>query len=720
MVRRRSIVLAMLAVLVASACGSSAEEPAASEAPTSSTAVPSDPDELTTYEAFEVRVAEAELLTPELAIEGLGLAFGPIEGLTDQTRDASVTPMRGHLLDRVEQVWDDLDESQQGAVVTLMEGVLDTAAFHRRLGPDADAFDDVDGELVTGAGLRGTVAPLATIGLPRAAAEGDSEERAIRDAIEPLILQARRELSANMGYTYDQDIDLVILTTDRVDDGAFGASSDRDGPLGLALVDCTLYFGRFLSGKPANVLRSLVYHEVFHCIQRRMSPGTRRPTWIVEGSAAWVGENAGGGAPVISSAWWRNYLGVSGYAPSIDADGYTAIGIFAHAFDRVGMDPWPALRRVFTAGDILGDEEYLSKIVSEDADGFYATWGPSRMREPGWGAAWDTTGPAIGARELSPLQLLTGFRGSLPAVGTTLFTPDDIGRTEVVIIEGIAEGAMRWEPDGEEVAVSGAFREAWCGEDGCECPDGGEPSIPDLRPAPSGSVLHVGVAARDRGASVQEERIDIEDLCTPCDDAPVESGVIGGDGDAPAPDAPAPEASSCEDPGEGDPSEGGTAACPDGAWKLDLGSYRNILVGLLGPATEGGGSIQDVGVTGEVRADYADGVLEVVYDNLRVVTAVGNDDFRVPLVMVMNGAGQGTYSVRGSTLSAVADNFAMSVDLEVGGEAVDAPLDLTTADLPGGGFGDAELICGPGQMVHQIAIPDGTTLTSLWRPRSDG
>ena len=94
-----------------------------------------------------------------------------------------------------------------------------------------------------------------------------------------------------------------------------------------------------------SVANDSLMHEVFHCFPATDYPtmgGVREaPDWLIEGSAAWVGQTLSP-SPTLANGWWSHYL--LDISQSLFDRMYDAIG-FLRAHGRDGYEPVAQLRR---------------------------------------------------------------------------------------------------------------------------------------------------------------------------------------------------------------------------------------------------------------------------------------------------------------------------------------------------------------------------------------
>jgi hypothetical protein len=79
--------------------------------------------------------------------------------------------------------------------------------------------------------------------------------------------------------------------------------------------------------RPDALFASSVAHEAFHCLQYEVLPFAEgAPLWIVEGAAAYAGEDFAGGSPA-SRPWWRRWIRQP--ERPLDRRSHDAIGFFS-------------------------------------------------------------------------------------------------------------------------------------------------------------------------------------------------------------------------------------------------------------------------------------------------------------------------------------------------------------------------------------------------------
>jgi hypothetical protein len=703
----RTLVTLLVTTLSLSACSAATPEDGDVAGPVVEEQSAQDVAELSPAAAHEVAISEAGGLTPELALTGLGLAFGPVEGLTDQARDPSMG-LVGIALERIDQVADQLSTEQLAAVDALVEEILATTVAQRRLAPGSDEFTDV---VASGAPGR----PAVTLAAGRAGSLlADAAREAQVDRLEAMIVEERAFLSTRLRYDYDQDIDLVLLDSERVD-GAVADSSDRASRFALAVVDCTVRFGRLSDRMSDAELRAYVRHEVFHCFQRRLAPTTAalndRPLWVTEGSAAWVTLDAFPAAS-LGAGWWRAYLRPFGWSPETN-DEYSSIGYFSQVFDATGSDPWDTFRRLFSAPAQGGPEDYHFLAIGSAQPEFFGSYGPSRYVDDSVGDPWTTRGPGRPGPVHSVTALLGADDGSLPLGAARLLARSAPAPGRLLLVRADARGALRWEPvGGPDTAVAGPTELSWCAEGDCTCADGSAIPGYDPEPPPAGAEnLVLGLAGGPTGGFVELVDVAIDDLC---DDEECPDGTVPASTTTDADGDEGPSDDGAGDPGGGLTCEPGDEipGCPQGTWSVSglvLAGQIESLLAVEG--REDNPVVEPAG--GRILATFDDGDLTVKYDRFRLLALQPGAGMAgvLPITLTFNGEGSGTYRFSRGDLIVDPGPAAIDVAVTIGDTPIDGAIGFTGADFDGL-LGSGAFTCAEPLATLVVPIPDSDeTLT---------
>lgn len=287
------------------------------------------------------------------------------------------------------------------------------------------------------------------------------------------------------------------------------------GPKQGHLTDCELHITPRLPTLSGVDIDVAMAHEAFHCIQSDLFPTVKdgddtlaASPWLVEGEAAWVGEVvAGPDDGRYTDPWWDGYL-TEPRSPLTKRD-YDAIGFYSH-MDETGNDPWPVLVPMLTAG---ASSAAFQVATSAARDPFLMSWPSGIFRRPGWGSAWDTTGPGIpGPGVAGPVQLLTVANGQPAQVSAAAFANElsEIDTSADVTSVG-TQGYARIRDSAalDVVAQPGIEVDLCTRNDGkCDCPDNAGPP-----PTPAQSPLRMGLTGGANAATAAIGGQSVAEFC---------------------------------------------------------------------------------------------------------------------------------------------------------------------------------------------------------------
>lgn len=227
--------------------------------------------------------------------------------------------------------------------------------------------------------------------------------------------------------------------------------------------------------------KSILIHEAFHCFQfnwaHTFNGSMERGSWLVEGTAMFVGEDIVGETTTVGQTYLNQY--------AIDIKNildrsYDAYPFFLH-LKHEGVNVYPLFRQLFEAPA----DEYLlwRKIVQNVPHRALMTWAASVARKPEWGPDWELKTNS----DYSPPRTVT-----YPYAGTNAdFVPfsvvgdmglpmhDELTLAEnrpvkLSITDGVAaihysvpnsaEGRTYFLEEGKSIQ--------FCYGDSCDCPDG--------------------------------------------------------------------------------------------------------------------------------------------------------------------------------------------------------------------------------------------------------
>jgi hypothetical protein len=385
---------------------------------------------------------------------------------------------------------------------------------------------------------------------PQAAGAGAAVRRPLAEPqwLRDLVVDTNRQVGTLLGHT----IDAANIVTAEINDGSLGTglAEARGNPSHLFGVrvssECLIvYGGGFLAASRAHQLSALA-HEITHCHQHDASTFATAEAhssiakWYQEGSAGWVGEvvSRNSGFPMARS-WWSVYFrgdavtpaGLWGYALAADSTGYSSIGAFQWAAERMGEQE---LARGILTHMNESTEDKLDWLFGDagtpSRERLAAQWAAQASRRSGWGANWYMAGLGLAAHGLassgrSPneLQLRPGVElTGAGNVGTQL-AAITITIVPTAGVDLISLGATGWsvvtaEGRGEKFSTGARLGQVFCVGAACSC-RAARSEGPPIEIEPGTKVVlamasDVGVAARwsVKGYDLPDDGSD----CDPC------------------------------------------------------------------------------------------------------------------------------------------------------------------------------------------------------------
>ncbi len=423
-------------------------------------------------------IADDGLVDKTTALRAFSLAVMPLPGVKIPSGrrtpllsgSGSIRWLFGH--------WDDLSASQRKAVTD-------------RLGRDPFAAP------VSGTGPNHKLA--ASSGTVRRIAVGDSPGAGPYRARLDTYLAA---IGAKLVPPHTLDIPTrVVMDQKQVGDG--DAYTYALGPKQGHVTECEIHVTPRLPKLSPTDVDVAMAHEAFHCLQSDLFPTVQdgddtltASPWIVEGQAAWVGEEvAGPDTGQYAEDWWKAYL-LTPRTPLTKRD-YDAIGFYSHLAET-GNDPWKVLVPMLTAG---GNATAFQIATSAARDPFLTSWPSGIFRRQAWGAAWDTSGPGIpGPGVRGPVQVLDVAEGKSAKVSTDAFANElsEIDSSAEVTLVG-TDGYARIRDEGAlDVVAQLGIEVALCTRKDakCACPDEGGPPL-----TPARSPLQMGTTGGSKAAT---------------------------------------------------------------------------------------------------------------------------------------------------------------------------------------------------------------------------
>lgn len=348
--------------------------------------------------------------------------------------------------------------------------------------------------------------PLADVsGLGEVKADADPDkpyEDVIAYAETVIASRLHRELLGHIFFTHS---DTTKVTSDGNETDAYAyASTSLVAPGSFCVITATP-----LLPPTSPLLGEVIAHEVFHCFQYDLTKAfmSNGLGWIIEGQAAWVGEDLGGPTSLGTSRW-STYLASPG--KSLFGRVYDAIGFYEH-LKEVGIDPWT----VFDAMLKTPSDNFAAfKAAGGTTDAFLDTWGSGYFRSPEAGPAWNVQGRWTTPTKPSP---------KVDAIQNGDIVSEAVApaRTAQVRIESHADvvelqftGHARMYSAGVEAPSVGQID--LCTKDGpdaCQCPPGTTFNGPDLQP--STGQIDLGLSGSLEPTSGTIRGRPMSDFCQP-------------------------------------------------------------------------------------------------------------------------------------------------------------------------------------------------------------
>ncbi len=436
--------------------------------------------------------------------------------------------------------------------------------------------------------------------------------------------------------------------------------SAPDDPRG-ELNECSIIVGpSTMAYTDAAARHSGIAHEMFHCWSIYNAPTIdahiRIPDWFDEGVASWVGENIAGGSE-YSENWWKGYFEPKNY--DLFSSSYVAMPFWAWLAERKG-DLWSDIVRIHRTAVGGSNAATLSAALDGIDVETLSSQAASRLRESGWGAAWDMHAPGIQGRHEGDTTSIVQDRrfavvagpGQLRNVAIRAIedlTPAEAGQVLGVTMIASGPTRIRWN-DGAELGADDVNR-SWCVADSCACPDGSTATGYDDVPPGRGDI-HVAATGPPGGEARVE--ITVTDICADDAERGEESGILVGTWIATNP----------------------------AVTTLFEGLFAGTEATFDGLAYKGEGQV--------VLTFRDDGTANLTYDDVGLI-APGE----FPVEMVVDGGGDLRYRVEGDVIRF--EGQSLDIGISVFGQA----LDLTGADVTLG---------APSEAIWSTEISGGTEL----------
>jgi hypothetical protein len=203
-----------------------------------------------------------------------------------------------------------------------------------------------------------------------------------------VLKNAESDIAAHIGHPLGLPLHAVVNSKQVGTSFAYTYAYDSHGDLIGRRASCVVYINpRLYHSLDASITNDSLTHEMFHCFQAVDYPTLKAfydaPDWLIEGSAAWVGQTLAP-SPTLALSWLRSYL--LGLDTSLFGMSYDAIGFFAH-LDETGTDPWHLFDRMFKA-----PTSAAAYAIAANRE-FKLTWASSLLQDSDFGEGWETTGP---------------------------------------------------------------------------------------------------------------------------------------------------------------------------------------------------------------------------------------------------------------------------------------------------------------------------------------
>ncbi len=278
------------------------------------------------------------------------------------------------------------------------------------------------------------------------------------------------------GRSLSDDVTVTVLTLPYANgDGTHNFSSPRSVATAIPFGDGASPYAecriRINADAPLDrrEFMSSVAHEAFHCLQFEVLPfAAGAPLWVVEGAAAFAGEDFAGGSR-MSAAWWKRWIEQP--RRPLERRTYDAIGFFSLL--RGATNPYEFADALLTDPSSDSIRRRLEGTDVFDRWGLeYATqarWGP-RYRMNGPGAPLERQAPRRPIRlQVDRTAVVVGGAAVTDVLAAAPFRVRVPGDVLVVTADPGDRGGIRF-GDGQKVALSDATQAYCVRRGGCVCP----------------------------------------------------------------------------------------------------------------------------------------------------------------------------------------------------------------------------------------------------------
>ncbi|HSS56923.1 MAG TPA: hypothetical protein VLK59_02865, partial [Solirubrobacteraceae bacterium] len=258
-----------------------------------------------------------------------------------------------------------------------------------------------------------------------------------------------------------------------------------------------------ISVRSAGVSKTVIAHEVFHCVQIQLT-GRANGLGALDADRAWLGEGSASYAGCLFSqdgaAPYRKAYAAYVEQPltPLGSRSYDAVGYFAH-LDASGAGALSGVRQAIASSSLAAAAFPAS---GEGAPDILDAWASSLYRSPSLGAQWDVSGacvpPRSAAAQATPIVLTAGESVTLvaPAYAAHPYTLFASHSTSDAIRVHVASGRVRIGAAGVDARPTG---------DAVYC----------LGNAASGANPQVALTGGLTGAKVTMTAVDASVACGP-------------------------------------------------------------------------------------------------------------------------------------------------------------------------------------------------------------
>jgi hypothetical protein len=376
----------------------------------------------------------------------------------------------------VQRHWAELTDEQRAVVVDAL-GLELVEPVEPAVDDAAPTLGGFDGDVAAGPGRLAVDGAEPGPEVPETPDGGCFTERAFFEhgpGTEPYVAVVDRmlpQLESKLGVL---GIPVYVKLIDGADTPAHAmAIAQAPGCVGHA-TSCGILVTALGQAESGTELDMILAHELVHCFQGQLDIRIMgvAPTWIVEGYAAWAGEEIVGGVRHSKiDAAWDTYLTTPGQ--TLYARAYDAIGFFSHVH-RNGRDLWDLFPAVMNFSN--EDAFFFAAGLDQDPTALLDAWATGFARDVSRGGAWEIEGPGVtGAAYEIPTHVVENKGGI--ELNTNAVSSDidevmlDADFTSIEFSSG-SYGRVGLESGGEKRFEEVMNEPIWCTGAECTCPSG--------------------------------------------------------------------------------------------------------------------------------------------------------------------------------------------------------------------------------------------------------